>query len=149
SQIGSGTTIRNLGGTLDLSGRNTTITDLVLQSTVTQNARVTTGNGTLTLNGNVAVSGSPAAATTSSITGNLSLSSAAHTFAVADGAAADDLLISGNLIGGGSNQNVLTKSGTGLLALTGSNSFAGKVNVGVGILDVRNSLALGATDAPG
>src|SRR5262249_28059358 len=94
-------------------------------------------------NGNVHVN---AAATPSTVSGVVALSNAGHTFNVADGAAADDLLVSAVVTGGGTNTTVLTKNGTGLMSLSGANTFAGRVTVAFGILDIRNSLALGAPD---
>ena len=72
--------VRN-DGIFDLSGHNETIGLLNLGS-VLGGGQVATGAGTLTLNGDAIVNGSPTAST---ITGNLALSSASHTFNVADG----------------------------------------------------------------
>src|SRR5262249_19588818 len=86
NQIGAGTSVRVLSGaTLDLNNHNTTITDLTLQGSTVQ-----TGGGTLTLNGSVHVNG---ASTASTISGIVSLSNPGHNFNVADGSAADDLLL--------------------------------------------------------
>ena len=75
-----------------------------------------------------------------------SLSNAGHNFCIADGAAAEDLLISATIAGGGSNQAVLTKTGAGVLVLSGNNSFQGRVTVAYGTLDIRSSTALGVAD---
>src|SRR5262249_54578211 len=80
------------------------------------------------------------------ISGIVSLSNASHVVNVADGSAADDLLISAAVLGGGATSPLLTKNGTGLLALTNANTFNGAVVVNHGILDARNQLALGAAD---
>ena len=41
---------------------------------------------------------------------------------------------------------MLTKNGTGVLALTNANTFQGRALVAFGVLDVRNAFALGAGD---
>jgi autotransporter-associated beta strand protein len=66
---------------------------------------------------------------------------------VADGTAADDLRIDAAIVGGGSGTGgVLTKNGTGLMALTNVNTYLGKTTLNFGILDVRNGFGLGNAD---
>src|SRR5262249_25442633 len=104
SQIGSGASVRLLpGGVFNLNDRSTPINDLSLVGTSVQ-----TGGGTLTLSGSVHANASAAG---NVISGILSLSAANHSFNVADGAAADDLLVSAVVVGGngGTSPNVVTK----------------------------------------
>src|SRR5262249_43114753 len=86
--------------------------------------------------------------TSSVISGILSLSNTAHNFNVADGAAADDLLVNAVVLGGntGTAGVSLLKNGTGLMALTGANAYTGRTQAAFGVLDVRNGFALGAAD---
>jgi len=123
---------------LDLNNRSAVVTDLTLVGSTVQ-----TGGGTLTLNGSVHVNASPATAV---INGILNFNNAIHNFNVADGAAADDLVVNAAIIGGGGFTSVLTKNGTGLMALTNANSYNGRTSVTNGILDVRNGQALGLYD---
>lgn len=120
------------GGTFDLTGRSDKVGALVLNG-----GAITTGTGTLVLGGNITGN---AANVTSTISGNLDLGRRTCTVTVADGAAAEDLIIAANVSHGS-----LTKAGTGALVLSGSNTYAGLTTVNAGVLDVQNSLALGST----
>ena len=85
---------------------------------------------------------SVASATTSTISGGIVLRDNLNmTLAVADGAAATDLLISGVISGDG---GAITKTGAGTLILTGANSFTAGVTVNGGTLTVGNGSALGS-----
>ena len=67
-------------------------------------------------------------------------------FTVADGPAAIDLLVSANIAPNYLSQNTtqsLTKSGAGLMLLTGSNTYTGGTTVAAGILQVGSATALG------
>jgi fibronectin-binding autotransporter adhesin len=66
---------------------------------------------------------------------------------VADGGAANDLVISGNITqntGAGSGAKSITKSGAGTLLLSGANTFTGGVIVNEGSVKLGNRNALGA-----
>lgn len=56
-----------------------------------------------------------------------------HTFEIADGSQANDLLISGN-IGSHFGSERITKTGAGTLALTGSNTISGGITLSAGTL---------------
>ena len=74
----------------------------------------------------------------------LDLGTSTRTVQVDNGAAAVDARMSGNIIGG--TTGGLSKTGDGLLALSGSNNFSGRVTIGGGILRLEHSSALpGAT----
>ena len=75
-----------------------------------------------------------AAATSSTIGSQLNLVNAV-TIDVADGAAANDLVISGAI----TNSGVLTKTGTGTMILSGANTYTGNTSVNGGILSVGGS----------
>lgn len=119
-----------------LNGNSETIGALNLGgatgSTTTSGSGVTTGAGTLTLGNNVVYSntGNPLGAT---VAGRLSLGSATRTFTVGDSATATaDLAVTAAISGGGGVG--LTKSGTGRLVLSGTNSYAGATLVNDGLL---------------
>jgi autotransporter-associated beta strand protein len=118
------------GSQLNLNNYNCSVRNLALS-----NATVATGTGLLTLNGNVASAGDQ----TSQISGKLDLGGTTRAFAVADGAATDDLLISASLANGG-----LIKSGAGRLVLSGNSSYGGGTVVAEGVLSAASSGALGA-----
>lgn len=63
----------------------------------------------------------------------------AVTFDVADGTAATDLLISGQIVGAGG----FTKTGTGTLTLTNTNTYTGGTTVSAGTLLVNNTAGSG------
>jgi autotransporter-associated beta strand protein len=136
-------TVAIVGGTFDTAGQNRSITTLTLGGGAAgSTASLQTGSGTVTLgSGAVTFSGNnnPAGAT---IAGNLNLGAATRTFTVNDSTAADaDLTISAVISSG-----TLVKSGLGTLALTGQNTFAGKVAVNRGTVQI-DSVAAAATTA--
>jgi fibronectin-binding autotransporter adhesin len=100
---------------------------------------VTTGAGSLALNGNVTINSSSSQA---SISGSLLLQGAARTFTVADGAASIDLLISA-VIANGSGTGSVIKNGPGILQLSGANTYSGSTTVNDGTLSVAHSLGVG------
>ena len=148
--IGAGATVRCLAaqsiadfvpvivnGTLDLNGFSDTIGSLTLTG-----GTVATGVGVLTLGGDVTAN---ASSVTAVISGNLSLGSATRTITVAAGSANPDLTISAAISG---NIGVgLSKTGPGLLRLSGSNTYSGVTTVQEAFLDVSNPAALGATSS--
>ena len=92
-------------------------------------------NGGLSLN-------SLASATTSTISTRFDLTFGNLVVDVADGAAANDLLISGNITentDAGAGARSLTKTGAGTLTLTGTNTYSGATTINGG------TLGLGAT----
>jgi len=90
------------------------------------------------------------AATSSQITGRIDLTFASGTLDVADGAAADDLVISAAILqnsGAGSGAKSITKTGAGTLLLSGTNSYAGGTFIDAGLVKAGSSRALGAENA--
>lgn len=132
NQINNKALTINSSGVLDLNNYSDAVGTLTMTG-----GSVTTGTGLLTLGGNITTNASASSAT---IAGNLDLG-ANRTFTVADGAAADDLIVSANINSSSAN---LTKSGTGTLVLSGSNILHG-VAVTAGVLSLRSSGALGLT----
>lgn len=116
------------GATLDLNGYNETIGALTLSG------GLVTGNGTLTLGGDVAATGS------SSITATTLALGASRTFDVGFGS---NLTIGSVIAGSGCG---LTKSGAGTLALTGSspNAYDGTTTVLGGTLVLGKSPGVSA-----
>ena len=119
-------------GWLDLNNFNQSIGTLTLTG-----GNVTTGTGTLTLGNTVTTN---ADASSALISGNVALG-ANRTFSVADGAAAVDLDISAVVSGA----FTVTKNGTGMMVLSGTNSYTGATTVSAGVLNIQNGLALGTT----
>lgn len=102
----------------------------------------TSTNRTLRLNsGGLLKSG----ATTTDIYGSGGLTGGANgTLVVTVDNAAGVLNISAPIVNNGTTS--LTKSGAGLLTLTGTNTFSGNVNINEGVLRVGSELALGPTN---
>jgi fibronectin-binding autotransporter adhesin len=78
-----------------------------------------------------------AAASSSTINGQVDLTFASVTIDTQDGAAPNDLVIAGSISqnsGAGSGAKSLTKSGAGTLLLSGANSFSGGVLVNAGTI---------------
>lgn len=113
-------------GTLDLNGFNQTLAGLTLGTSGA--ATITTGAGTLTLNGNLSSTGN----VTHIISGNLNLGGGTRTFTVADGTQAIDVNLNNlNLTNG-----TLTKAGPGTLQYGGGGTFAlnlTAINVNTGV----------------
>ena len=139
----SAVTVRGVGAgvtaTLDLNGFSDTIASLTLGgtgSTTTSAANVSTGSGTLTLNGNITYlgTGNPLGST---ISGNLDLAGATRTITVNNSttvpAAASELTISAAISNGGVNY---AGPGGAMLTFTGNNTYTGTTTVGSGTLQI-------------
>lgn len=101
------------------------------------------GDNVLTIDGNITVNKIGSGSNGSIISCPLSLGTSTKTFTVNDdGSARDDLVISGAI--SGPSKAGLTKSGTGILVLSGTNTFSGKVTVNQGTLKMGSSTALGS-----
>jgi len=124
------------GATLDLNGYSRTL-DLALTGGAVQ-----TGAGTLTVgSGNVSTL---ASATSSTISGKLALGGTNKTFTVADGAAADDLVISAVVSAGGGG---LVKEGPGTLVLSGPNTYNGPTIINAGTIRTDAAASLSSASA--
>jgi autotransporter-associated beta strand protein len=135
NQINNKAVTINSSGVLDLNANSDAIGTLTMTG-----GSVITETGTFTLGGDVTTNAFTASAT---ISGNFNLG-ANRTFTVADGAAADDLVVSANINSSGAN---LTKAGAGRMVLSGSNLLH-DVAVSAGTLTLRNSNALGTGATP-
>ena len=78
---------------------------------------------------------------------NGSTSNQSVVFAVADGAAATDLSVS-SALNNGSGTNGLTKTGNGVMVLTGNSSYSGATTVSAGTLKIGNGGSSGSLYAP-
>lgn len=127
----------NSDGVLNLNSKDDTTGSFLLSG-----GHITTGTGVLTLNGDVTTTAN-AASRTAVIDGVLSLGSATRTFTVADDTgAASDLTVNATI-----NSGSIIKAGAGTMTITGDNSigYGGTTTVSAGVLNIRNSLALGQT----
>jgi autotransporter-associated beta strand protein len=127
----------NRNGQLLLADVNDTIGSLTMAAGI-----VDTGNGTLTLNGNVQVI-NPPSGTPSQVLGNLGLGTIGRIFTVETNA---DLEMSASISGGffGNLPAGFIKSGPGWMTLLAySNSFSGDVYVSAGTLAVTGGNQLG------
>src|SRR5207253_10331480 len=98
------------------------------------------GPGTLTVapgSPTITYTGLNTGATISTTPLNLGNSAGTTTSTAADGAAANDLTIS-SVLADGTGSHGLTKSGNGVLHLTGTNSFTGALNITSGTLSVSS-----------
>jgi len=136
SEFSETTTLNKIGsGTLTLSGANTyTGTTSVLGGALSISGDSNLGSGALTLNsGTLSVTGDGA-----NIDNAISLLSNGGVVNVDTG-------ITATLSGVVSGTGALTKSGVGVLTLTGSNAYTGTTTVSAGTLVVDNDAALGTT----
>ena len=119
------------GSTFDLNGRNATLGAPLNLNVYLTGATLKSGAGTISLTTtNVGVTVHSAAnANSSTISGNLNLGGNTNTFNVADGAAAEDLVVSAAVSNGG-----IIKTNTGVLVLSGANTYSGETLVAQGTL---------------
>ena len=143
--LASGNSVSLDGGTLDVTSQANYLNTLSLAggSTVSGAFRVgNSGNATITSTGDLAHTFS--AALTLVNVGGRTL-----TFNVADGAQADDLVVSAGMVDYVSETESLTgtvvsKTGAGTLVLGGANTFSGNLSVGAGALRVTGTLGGGS-----
>ncbi len=131
-------------------GTATGATTVTAGATLALQGGITITGETMTLNSNSSAPASAALANlggTNVSTGAITLTAATANDAVKiDVAAGSQLTLSG-AIGQGANTAVLSKSGTGTLVLSGTNTYAGATNVAAGTLVVASNGALGSTAA--
>jgi autotransporter-associated beta strand protein len=133
---------------LNFGAFNDSIASLTLganSGTAVSASQVTTTSGTLTLLGDVTTNASGNPTTAPLIAGNLNLGNAgSRTFTVADSSgSAADLLVTANISGAAG----LTKSGAGVMAVSGNNTYTGATNVNTGILAAGSNNAFGTNSA--
>jgi autotransporter-associated beta strand protein len=130
------------GGTIQFDG-----SQYVSAGTVSGQGRIVLTGGTITGSGDMRMLGSTistaASATTSTISGSggINLGFGGVTFDVAEGAAAVDLQVSAVI----SSTNGVIKSGAGLAAFSGTNTYTGATTVSQGTLLINGSTAAGST----
>ncbi len=131
--INSGSDITVTSGTLDFSTFDQSFNNLIL------NSDNVLGSGTLTINGGITKNNT---ATSVTINPNLAFGASTPNISVANGAAAQDLILAGNLSGTAG----FTKQGTGTLVLNGSaNNLSGTLAINGGILEVTNANSINNT----
>jgi fibronectin-binding autotransporter adhesin len=121
------------GGGLVTTG--TGIVTVLGSMTMTGGTVNTTSTGTLSLGGSFFTNSS---AITAGISSKLNLGGGARTFTIADGAASNDLDITG-LVSNGS----IIKEGPGTLRLSAANTYAGGTTLNAGTILIGNDAALG------
>jgi len=134
-------------GVFDLNGNNETIGGLTMEGgTGAGLGTVTTGAGTLTLAGDVALNANAQSLVSATITGNLSLGGATRTFTIADNnQVTRDMDISA-VISDGASSSGLTKAGAGQLTLSGTNAntYSGMTTVNAGTLELNKTAGVNA-----
>ncbi len=103
-------------------------------------ATITWGTANTGFNGQSLLLGYSTATHNVTLVNPLDLGTALRTVQVADGAAATDATLSGDLSSGAGGG--ITKTGTGVLSLTGSNSYAGATTVNAGVLRLDSANAV-------
>ncbi|MGH3580015.1 MAG: beta strand repeat-containing protein, partial [Mycobacterium sp.] len=136
------------GGTaiVDVGSAAATVTNINIGGTTGADATsatnlIASGAGTLTVNGSISYknTGNPLGSTISS---PLALTATTHTVDVADSpTAAEDLVISGNI--GLAVAAGITKTGTGVLKLSGTNAFTGTSTISGGTVVIGSNSAFG------
>lgn len=110
--------------------------------------RINNGTGTLSWatsflgTGKTLILSDPTATHALNFRNGISFSTQTRTVQVEDGAAAVDAILSGALIGSTGTTAGLIKTGSGVLALTNSNTYPGATTVSDGVLRLDNSAAL-------
>lgn len=137
-------------GLLDLNGLSESVGALVIASgnvsvgagsllpsslSMTGGTISGTGSGKLQLSSDVAVV-SDAGGNSATISSQVDLNGAVRTFTVNRGPGATDLVVSGNVFNGG-----LTKTGLGIMTLSGVSTYSGTTTVNAGTLAVSGALA--------
>jgi autotransporter-associated beta strand protein len=139
--------IRLIGGEYNLLG-----SQYISGGTVSGEGRLLLQGGSVTGTSDFRANGgaggafitSLASATTSVIgnTGGISLQYGSLTVDTADGTALTDLRIAGPITSPAANTNTLTKTGAGLLELSGVNTYTGSTNVNAGTLELADNARL-------
>ena len=130
----------NLNGLFDLNSFSTTTGPLTIQG-----ATVSSGSGTLSLNGDLTVLGS---GVEPMITGNLHFNGGMHVVNVADGPTFRDLDLFANVSDQGGGLLFTNNAPSGAFALLeGNNSFTGPLIIDNIMLSVQSPTGLGTTNA--
>ncbi|MBL8828887.1 MAG: autotransporter-associated beta strand repeat-containing protein, partial [Planctomycetaceae bacterium] len=134
----------NRDGRFDINGHSETIANLTMVDGVLDNSAgggslrlntnattltggtINTGTGTIELANNASITNNVGASPT--VAGNLNFLAANRTITVVDSPAFNDFVVTAN-IGGTVAGNALTKAGTGILSLSGNNTFGGRNEV--------------------
>jgi len=123
----------NLGGSQGVAGSATQIIDSAGGGLLSLADNVNTNAGLLSRNGQATISA------------NLNLGATTRTFNIADSTAtATDMVISGAIQSAGAG---LTKTGAGTLVLSGTNTYTGATTITTGIVDFANKAAKTAATA--
>ncbi|MCB1078027.1 MAG: autotransporter-associated beta strand repeat-containing protein, partial [Verrucomicrobiae bacterium] len=139
----------NITGKLDLNGFDETIGNLDGQTALTINSGIIdTGEGTLTIHGNIVATGATGAGlwtpeVAARISGNLDLGGVVTTIDIADRSPlAADLIIDADISGTGG----FNKVGTGVLLLSGNNTYSGATYLTAGHLAMGSDTAFGVSN---
>jgi autotransporter-associated beta strand protein len=134
----------NASGTLNLGLASYTIGPLSMVGGTVTIAGAGREFGTLVLNGDVTATADPAGnPATISGNGNLSLGGATRTFTVTGSPSTPGMVISTVITDGVGIVSSLVEAGTGMLTLSGANTYTGGTTLSSGTLTVGNNSALG------
>jgi autotransporter-associated beta strand protein len=141
---GSASGMLAISGRLDLNGFSETIASLTLSG----GGDLTTGAGTLTLGGNLtaSASGSLTVRNAAVISGNLALGSATRIISVANNIYVTPELVVSAIISGSGTAGI-TKTGSGVMELSGSNTYPGATLVSGGWVYASSATAFGGSAA--
>jgi autotransporter-associated beta strand protein len=114
-------TAAKVGGTASIINSGASTAVLTLGGNITYRSGL--GTGSVGLNGQATISA------------NIATGNANRTITVGNGSAVDDLVISGGISGSG----IITKAGSGILLLSGANTYSGQLTVQDGIVKLGAS----------
>jgi fibronectin-binding autotransporter adhesin len=123
-----------ISGNVSIGSGTMTATSLSMSGGTISSA----ANGKMQLLGN-ATAGTDAGNLPATITAQVDLGGGVRTFTVTHAVAATDMIISGNISNGG-----LTKTGLGVMTLSGNNTYAGGSTLTQGTLNINSPTAIGA-----
>ncbi|MBK8000155.1 MAG: autotransporter-associated beta strand repeat-containing protein [Verrucomicrobia bacterium] len=127
----------NPAGLLNLNNNDDTFGTITMQG-----GHISSGTGVLFMNGHVTTL---ASAEVSQIDGRIDLGGRGKIFTIADGGAAQDLVLAAQISGG--NLVGFAKNGPGAMSLGGSNTFSGPVSHNDGTLIALNNWSFGSTNS--
>ena len=143
--IGGATTVSN-GAALQIQGGISVAEPMTITGTGGGNGAIRSISGSNTISGLVTLTGASqiqsdaATADTLKFTGSNAITGANTALTIAG---AGNITISGTITTGTTTAATLAKSGTGILTLSGANTYAGATTISAGLVNIQNATALG------